>query len=276
MITPFFSVVIPTLNEEKFLPNILNDLSTQSEKDFEVIIVDGGSNDATRVIAQRYEKSYPISALNVHKKNVSFQRNYGAARAKGKYIIFIDADSGISLTFIKVLKKNILKRQGLIFLPSIVPKENNSQARPIFKFANFIVEFSQNTIRPFSNGGTMIWERNFFQAIGGFDENLYLAEDHNIIQRANKWGVKAKFIHQIKIKFSLRRMKREGQLVFFYKNIIAATHTFIGGRIKNKIFDYEMGGARYDNLKKKLSFDEKFKSYLLQFNKFFKKYLFES
>ena len=40
---PFFSVIIPTLNEENYLPKLLNDLKVQKEKNFEVVLVDGGS-----------------------------------------------------------------------------------------------------------------------------------------------------------------------------------------------------------------------------------------
>jgi len=44
---PFFSIVIPTLNEEKCLPRLLDDLTQQKEKDFEVIVIDGRSDDQT-------------------------------------------------------------------------------------------------------------------------------------------------------------------------------------------------------------------------------------
>jgi len=53
---PFFSIVIPTLNEEKYLPNLLNDLTKQKEKDFEIIVVDGKSEDRTIDIAIKYKK----------------------------------------------------------------------------------------------------------------------------------------------------------------------------------------------------------------------------
>jgi len=51
---PTFSVIIPTLNEEKFLPNLLRSLADQSKKDFEVIVVDDCSKDKTRTIAKSY------------------------------------------------------------------------------------------------------------------------------------------------------------------------------------------------------------------------------
>jgi hypothetical protein len=91
----------------------------------------------------------------------------------------------------------------------------------------------------------MIFERNFFQMIGGFDETIYLAEDHAIIQKSQDWGVKAKCIPSIKIKFSLRRMKREGSLNLMYKYALATAHLYIKGDIKNNIFEYQMGGKEY-------------------------------
>ena len=47
MTKSFFSIIIPALNEAKYLPHLLDDLSDQTFQDFEVIIVDGNSNDQT-------------------------------------------------------------------------------------------------------------------------------------------------------------------------------------------------------------------------------------
>ena len=51
---PFFSIVIPALNEEKFLPKLLESLSHQHFCDFEVIVVDGRSKDKTVAVAETY------------------------------------------------------------------------------------------------------------------------------------------------------------------------------------------------------------------------------
>src|SRR3990172_1161417 len=89
-----FSVIIPTLNEQKFLPNLLTSLSEQSYRDFEVIIVDGGSEDKTVVRARSYKKKLPSLTIIEHaRRGVSAQRNEGAASARGEWLVFIDADS---------------------------------------------------------------------------------------------------------------------------------------------------------------------------------------
>src|SRR3989344_9634907 len=104
---PFFSVIIPTLNEELFLPNLLHDLKKQKVKNFEIIVVDAKSKDKTCKIVKSFKQSLNLKLYLSNKKNVSFQKNLGAKKAIGKYLLFIDADSRVKNKFIKLLKQNI-------------------------------------------------------------------------------------------------------------------------------------------------------------------------
>ena len=56
---PFFSIIIPALNEEKYLPLLLSDLAKQTMRDFEVVVVDGKSEVKTVVTAKSFAKSLP-------------------------------------------------------------------------------------------------------------------------------------------------------------------------------------------------------------------------
>jgi len=267
----FFSFIIPTLNEEKFLPRLLSDLKNQKEKNFEVIIVDGASADKTREIATK-NWSIPINFFEVEKRNVSFQRNFGAKKAKGEYLVFLDADSRIYNNFTQRLKKVIDKKKGLVFIPSLTPEKKSPQIDLIFKLINFFIELSQALPKPFSAGGSIIIEKNFFEKITGFDENTYLAEDHNLIYKANLWGVKPKYLPQIKIKFSLRRLKKEGELKLLYKYLYASIYFLTKGKIDKKIFSYSMGGQEYENIKD-VSISGNLQKYLRKIRLFFVKYL---
>lgn len=270
---PFFSIIIPTLNEEEYVPHLLTDIKKQKEKNFEVIVVDGLSQDHTKEKATEFRKFFPLQFYTNEKKNVSFQRNFGAKAAIGKYLVFLDADSRISKSFTKKLGQFIQKKRGLVLIPYISPDENTSQNFIIFKITNFLLEFAQNIGKPFSAGGNMIWEKDFFFTVGGFDETLYLSEDHNIIQEAFRWGVKAKLLPNIKVKFSLRRMRREGQLAMLYKFLISTGHILLKGDIKKKIFEYEMGGKVLNTGRSFLPFEQNFKKYFQQLKQFFKQYL---
>lgn len=244
---PFFSIIIPTLNEEDFLPRLLDDIKNQKENDYEVIIVDGSSTDNTKKVALDYKKSFFQLKIN----NVSTQRNFGARKATGKYLVFLDADIRIKRNFLKNIAKNINRKKGLIFIPYMIPEKGNEEYKPILNLLNMLVEFSQNLSKKFSMGGSMVIEAGLFRLIGGFNEKLRMSEDHEIIQRAHDWGVNPKFMKNVHITFCFRRIKKEGQLKSIYKNLLSVAHRLFVGEINEKIFDYEMGGQAYKGEKNK-------------------------
>jgi len=245
---PFFSVIIPTLNEELFLPNLLHDLKKQKVKNFEIIVVDAKSKDKTCKIVKSFKQSLNLKLYLSNKKNVSFQKNLGAKKAIGKYLLFIDADSRVKNKFIKLLKQNISTKKGLVYLPSIVPEENTPQFKLVYRVVNYLVQISQNTNRPLSTGGCMVLERSFFNKIKGFNEKVFNAEDHSIIQKAKLFGEKAIFLKRVKRTESFRRMNKEGTFQYLYKVSLGVLYTIFKGEIKEKIFDYEMGGHLYTQL----------------------------
>ncbi|GIW64271.1 MAG: glycosyl transferase [Patescibacteria group bacterium] len=272
----FFSVIIPTLNEELFLPKLLDDLKKQKETNFEVIIVDGYSLDNTKKVALKYKKCLRLSFFESNKKNVASQRNFGASKAKGDYLLFLDADSRIKSTFLTKVKKFILKNKGLLFVPYVVPSKKDKIYKPLFDLANNLVEFSQKLPKKFSLGGSIIIERNFFHLMGGFNEELFMSEDHELIGRAFNYGVQTKFIKNSPVVFSLRRIKKEGEVKFFYKYFLATFRRLIlNEEVTKKIFDYEMGGQVYtkSNLDKKTT-SEYINSYFLKIKKLLRKFLF--
>ena len=241
-----FSIIIPTLNEEKFLPRLLNCLKKQKEKDFEIIIVDGGSTDNTIKKAKEYTQFFQkLKILTTNFKNVAKQRNLGAQKAKGDFLVFIDADSKISPTFLSRTKKALLKKPGLIFLPKILPDIKTPDISLLFEIAYVLIEASQLTPKPFSSGGHLIVRREIFNILGGFDENVIMSEDHELIQRARKYGIIAKMLPEAKFIISLRRMQKEGRLKFFLKYLYTAAQTLISGKVEKSIFEYEMGGHLY-------------------------------
>ncbi|MFQ5452532.1 MAG: glycosyltransferase [Candidatus Paceibacterota bacterium] len=239
----YFSVIIPTLNEEKLLPKLLGDLMKQSEQNFEVIIVDGGSEDTTRQKAEAFNKTLSLRFYTNKKKNVSYQRNFGAKKSLGTYLVFLDADVRLSEGFLKKLKREADKSKHLLLMPAI--KTDDKSFKPLFNITNVLVKASQSTNRPFSFSGSMTFQSDFFTHLGGFDEKLYLAEDHDIVQRAKRAGVSGKVMLDNPLAPSLRRFKREGRFDVLKKYIIASVHTMkSGGGIDKKIFDYQMGGKQ--------------------------------
>lgn len=90
---PFFSIIIPVFNVEKYLPECLESISAQTFKNIEVIIVDDGATDYSARLCDAFCKDYAFSKV-IHKKNngISSARNIGLDVAVGEYIVFIDSD----------------------------------------------------------------------------------------------------------------------------------------------------------------------------------------
>ncbi len=91
--TPRFSIIIPVYNVEKYLGNCLESIDRQTFRDFETILVDDGSTDASPQLCDRYAASRP-NARAVHQANrgLTGARNRGLDEATGEYIVYIDSD----------------------------------------------------------------------------------------------------------------------------------------------------------------------------------------
>jgi|SRR3989344_3603700 len=108
------SVIIPTYNEEEDIARCLSCLKKQTFKDFEVIIVDDGSSDKTVELVKNAAKTFNrLYLIQGEHKGPGFSRNLGAKRAKGKILIFIDADMFLDKNYLKALITPILNKAGI-------------------------------------------------------------------------------------------------------------------------------------------------------------------
>lgn len=250
---PFFTIIIPTLNEEKFVCKLLTDLSSQKYNDFEVIVVDAYSEDKTIDVVKNFSSTLTISKImRLKGRNVSKQRNKGSQLAKGSYLVFLDADARIRSNFLQKLASYIHIHKGLLFIPAFSVSKKDPQLSMVVDFANALIRLSNKIGKPFSTGGSMILEKHFFALIGGFPEDVPLSEDHLLVRNAYKFGVNAKFLSTIKVTFSLRRFKREGKLEMLYKYIKSTIYFLAKGKVDKQIISYEMGGHLYNKKSKKV------------------------
>jgi glycosyltransferase involved in cell wall biosynthesis len=244
LMRPLFSIIIPTLNEEKYLPKLLQCLTQQKTKNFEVIIVDANSKDRTKAIVSSFKKDLSIRMKMVKKGNLSLQKNIGAQEAKGKYLIFFDADMLIGPNFTTIAQREIKRRKGFVFIPYVYPieKKEYPEVYAAISFINQLVGLSHVSNKPFSAGPPQIWEQQVFLHIGGFDQ--IFGEDHQIVRKAYKWGLRVQQIPNLKVKFSLRRMKQQGRIRLFVHFLRAHVYLLFNDTL-GKPFEYEMGGQLY-------------------------------
>ena len=92
-----FSIVIPVYNSEKYLRNCIGSCLAQTFSDFEVVVINDGSKDASKDILTEYtKKTDKIHVYHFENAGVSVSRRRGISLANGKYIIFVDSDDTIS------------------------------------------------------------------------------------------------------------------------------------------------------------------------------------
>lgn len=244
---PFFSVVIPTLNEEKYIPTLLKCLTAQSYKDFEVIVCDGHSNDKTVQMVEKFNKKFTrLVVFNSTKRNVCYQRNMGAKNALGKYLVFFDADCAMNKSFLKKIHEHIKKEESLLMTTWLDCDSTEMVDEMMMLVTNLTIELARHTPKAVIPGFNIIIDKGVFWVMGGFDEKVIHAEDLYFAQKARKKGIALRFLREPSLIVSLRRFRNEGRLEVFHKYVRSVTHVVFKGPIYNKLFDYKMGGGHYE------------------------------
>jgi glycosyltransferase involved in cell wall biosynthesis len=181
--TPFYSIIIPAYNEEKWLTRTLPHLKQamdMSEVSGEVIVVDNNSTDETARVARRHNTRIVFEPVN----QISRARNTGAKIAKGHYLIFLDADTFLSPVLLKTALQH-LSSGRFCGGGSLVDFD-----KPISPFSRKILEL-WNWISVTFNvaAGCFIYcLRDGFKAIGGFSEKVYAGEEIWFSHEMRSWG----------------------------------------------------------------------------------------
>ena len=227
------SVIIPALNEELLLPDLLEDLQNQSFKDFEVIIADAGSSDKTREIAQEYGAKIVQGGLP------AVGRNNGARVARGAFLFFLDADIRIPAAFLECAHAEIQSRYLDLATCEMVPLSDQPMDMFLHDFTNLAIKLGQFT-DPHAPGFCILISHRLFKRINGFDETLKLAEDHDLVQRASQFRP-LRVLTSTQVNVSVRRLEKEGRARLVSKYLAVELHRIFLGKIRTDIIQYEFG-----------------------------------
>jgi glycosyltransferase involved in cell wall biosynthesis len=251
MVKPVFSVIIPALNEEKFLPNLLESLTTQTKRNFEVIVVDGKSKDKTVSLARTYKDKLPaLEVITSPKASLPLQRNLGAEKAQGEWLIFVDADSLLMPYFIDRIDTYVREEKPTVFTSWVQP-DSSLHGDAIFALlANVYFEVTIQLKRPLTPGPLTGISRRVFEEVGGYDVTHTYNEDAEFGLRLSKHGYTLSVIHEALYIWSMRRIRREGKMKVMQQYVISAFPIFFLRRPMKYMPGYIMGGHLYGKKKR--------------------------
>lgn len=243
---PYFSIIVPSLNEEVNLPILLESLTKQTYKEFEVISVDCFSKDKTKINAEKYSQQLPsLNFISYKSKNVSDARNHGASKAQGEFLIFFDADVQTAPDFLQGIKQHIdQKNLDMLTVWNRPKKEANLTGKITLTLLNIGMALMQK-INPAMNGPCMIIKRTVFEKIQGFNDEIVFGEDYDITKRAVKQKVKFAIFTKPEVYVSSRRFEKEGFFLTIYKSVYALIYQQFKGPITKPLFEYKMGGQNF-------------------------------
>lgn len=183
-----FSILIPAHNEEKYIGKCLESIkkaSLQYPGRVEVIVTSNRCTDKTVEIAEFYQ----ARVVYEDAKNLAMIRNAGAKAANGEIIITIDADSYMSQDMLIEIEKEIRTGKSIGGCVKLMMERTS----PGIFFNMHVIAAIGALTNGLPKGAGLFWCRKTdFDAIGGFDENLRVAEDIDFAKRLKKYGKKKK------------------------------------------------------------------------------------
>lgn len=205
------SIVIPCFNVSETLEKSLNSVIQQNYANFEVIMVDDGSADATPAIIHTYEKKDGrFRGFRQENKGVSAARNKGVDLSKSEYIAFLDADDIVYGNSISERMKVLLGEENPDILGTFCPaemifKDGSRMGQPLlfnyYPLPNDKLYFSYMPESVFNPSCVIIKKSMFFEA-GGFDETVNLAEDYLLWHNMMRSGGYFKIVRSCKIGYT--------------------------------------------------------------------------
>ncbi len=206
-----FSIIIPTLNSEKYLVETINSIKKQDTSlNIELIFSDGGSNDDTLKIIHNIDQNNISKKIIYNQIGLSRALNQGFNSANGKYLSYLNSDDLLTDNALIEIKNKFDKNQYDQWIIGLC--ENIGEKLIINKFVNFykrhllkILNFDLLSINNIISQPSVYWRKSFFDDAGNFDETLKYNMDYDM------WLRMIKISKPLKIKNKISYFRRHNQ-----------------------------------------------------------------
>lgn len=228
------SIIIPALNEEEHIGELLSFLNRICLPETEVLVVDGGSSDSTVQVV----KSFGVKVLTCPEKGRAKQMNYGAKNARGELLYFLHADTFPPPTFQQDIQQKTAEGFDCgCFLLSF------NISHPALNFYSWFTRFDLKYFR-FGDQSLFV-KKALFQEIGRFSESLAVMEDQEIIERLKS---RAQFsLIQKKVITSARKYQRFGvfRLQWIFTIIVLLYYMGVSQKVLVDFYKKACAGNQY-------------------------------
>jgi glycosyltransferase involved in cell wall biosynthesis len=223
--TPIISVIVPTLNEEKYVEKALESIKNQNFKKYELILSDGNSKDGTVKIARKYVDKIFISS----RRSIATQFNNGVNIARGETLVFIHADSWVAENFLEEVLK--ATNNGFIGGGCKTFWDRKELRYKILEIITDLINFLLNRFNIISVGYVYFFKKDVVKKVGLFRDLINY--DIDMFARIRKFGK----IIRLKDTFAItstRRLEKYGFVSTNLKWLIAGLLIFLGKKMKTE------------------------------------------
>jgi teichuronic acid biosynthesis glycosyltransferase TuaG len=180
-ILPLITVITPAFNADRFVAEAIRSVLSQTCADFDYLIIDDGSTDATATIAQEFARTDARVRVLSNRANsgLSEARNEGLKRAEGRYVAFLDADDIWEPTFLARTLEEIGRNAdvGAVFTWSLNFGEDVRSVVDAPRGGDYDFSDLFQGICPPRNGSCLLIDRRCFSEVGGFLTTLRVGAD---------------------------------------------------------------------------------------------------
>ncbi|MBD5227711.1 MAG: glycosyltransferase [Bacteroides sp.] len=226
-----FSIIVPVYDRPDEIEDLLRSLAEQTDKGFEIVIVEDGSKKTCRSEAERYASALDLQYFYKENEGRSIARNYGMDRARGEFFVFVDSDCILPPDYIEKLRGHLQQgdREGLP--PNVAPRlirffGGPDAAHESFTPTQKAINFAMTSF--FTTGGirggkvrmekfvprtfNMGFDKHVYEVVGGFREMF--SEDIDMSTRIRQAGVNPVLLRDVIVYH-----KRRGDLAKFWRQV---------------------------------------------------------